>query len=179
MSGNDVAEIIALTHLYAMATDTLRWDLFDRIFTPDLDANCPPNGRWVGLEDFKSKWAAFHEILDGSTHTFTNQQVVVSGDTANMLSYVHVRLWRKMPDGKDWYESGGYYDDKLIRTPAGWRIRARLYGGNWWDGNPRVGGEDFDPSLIPLRHAAKAGDVAFVNALGTGATRSLAETQSA
>jgi hypothetical protein len=165
MRQDDRADIIGVINLYALAVDTVRWDLFDRIFTPDLDADCPPNGHWTGLESFRKMWADFHEPLDGSVHTFTNHNVLVEGDRAHALSYVVVRLMRQQPEGEGWYESGGWYDDKLVRTAQGWRIRARLYGGNWWRGNPAVGGEGFDPGVIPLRQAARGGQIGFLNAL--------------
>lgn len=169
MNGDDTNQIVKVINLYALTVDTQRWELFDQVFTPDVDANCPPNGRWSDLKTLRHHWAAFHEPLDASTHTFTNHQVIVNGDRANALSYVIVRLIRQMPHGENYYESSGWYDDTLIRTAEGWRIRARLYGGNWWHGNPRVGGEGFDPTVMPLRRAAEAGMIAYLNALARNA----------
>jgi hypothetical protein len=165
MNSDDIRDVIGVINLYALTVDTQQWQLFDRVFTPDLDANCPPNGHWTDLKSFTKQWIDFHDPLLCSTHTFTNHNVVVNGDRANALSYVIVRLVKQMPSGESYYESAGWYDDTLVRTPNGWRIRARLYGGNWWHGNPRVGGDGFDPSIIPLRQAAAAGQLSYIKAL--------------
>ena len=165
MSTNDTTEIVNVINLYALAVDATRWDLFERIFTRDVEVNALPNGHWSDLASLRQKWAEFHDPLDGSTHTFTNHNVVVNGAKAHALSYVTVRLMRQMPQGDSFYESGGWYDDQLVRTADGWRIKARTYGGNWWRGNPAVGGQGFDPTLRPLRHAAAAGELTLLKAL--------------
>jgi hypothetical protein len=165
MSTNDTTEIVKVVNLYALAVDTTRWDLFERVFTADVEVNALPNGRWSDLPSLRQKWAEFHDPLDGSTHTFTNHQVIVSGDRAQALSYVTVRLMRQMAQGDSFYECGGWYDDQLVHTANGWRIKARAYGSNWWRGNPRVGGEGFDPTLRPIRLAAAAGEIGYLKAL--------------
>jgi hypothetical protein len=164
MSGDDHNQIVGVINLYALAVDTQRWALFDRVFTPDLQLRTL-NGVWSGLEDMRRFWAAFHEPLHASTHTFTNHQVIVDGDRAHAISYVVVRLMKPMEAGEGFYEAGGWYDDTLVRTPDGWRIAARNYGTNWWRGNPRVGGDDFIPDDTPLKAAAAADDIGYVRAL--------------
>jgi hypothetical protein len=167
VSGDDVSEITGVINLYALAVDTQRWELFDRVFTEDLTVRTP-NGDWSGREQMRRFWAAFHDPLDGSTHTFTNHQVLVRGDRANALSYVIVRLLRPMPEGESYYESAGWYDDTLVRTPQGWRINSRGYGSNWWRGNPRVGGDDFTPDITLLRRAAARNEIEYLKALTAG-----------
>jgi hypothetical protein len=164
MSTIDTTEIVNVINLYALAVDATRWDLFERIFTPDVEVNALPNGRWSDLPSLRQRWAEFHDPLDGSTHTFTNHHVIVSGRTAHALSYVMVRLMRQMAQGESFYECGGWYDDQLVRTADGWRIKARTYGSNWWRGNPAVGGNGFDPTLRPLKRAAAAGEITLLKA---------------
>jgi len=166
MSTNDTTEIVNVINLYALAVDATRWDLFERIFAPDVEVNALPNGHWTDLASLRQKWAEFHDPLDGSTHTFTNHCVAVSGGTARALSYVMVRLMRRMSKGESFYECGGWYDDRLVRTADGWRIRGRTYGSNWWRGNPAVGGDGFDPALRPLRLAAAAGEIELLKTFG-------------
>ncbi len=62
------------------------------------------------------------------------------------MSYVMVRLMRQLAQGENFDECGGWYDDELVETADGWRIKVRAYGSNWWRGNPAVGGNGFDPA---------------------------------
>jgi hypothetical protein len=167
MSGEDRAQITGVINLYALAVDSTQWPLFEKVFTPDVEVRTP-NGTWSGREPLSRHWAAFHDPLDGSTHTFTNHQVLVRGDRANALSYVIVRLMRAVGRGDGWYEAAGWYDDTLERTADGWRISSRNYGTNWWRGDPRVGGEGFAPDQTLLRHAAARGEIRYLKALAEG-----------
>ena len=50
---SDREEIIQLINLYGFAMDTQRWDLFDRIFTEDCDADYGPTSHWTDRARFK------------------------------------------------------------------------------------------------------------------------------
>jgi hypothetical protein len=45
---------------------------------------------------------------------------------------------RRGVDGGDNFVIGGYYEDDLVRTAAGWRIRHRRLVMTWREGNPGV-----------------------------------------
>ena len=162
---NDVRQITNALYTYALAIDTHRYELFDQVFAKDLKADLNPRVYYKTLEEAKSHMKAFHEALDGSQHNITNPQVVVNGDQANSISYVVVRLVK----GKDYFQMGCYYDDTWIRTPEGWRIKTRLCRGNFWEGNPATGGEvapgeNLDPSLHSLKHAAAKNELSYLKA---------------
>jgi hypothetical protein len=172
MSNPDSLDIIGVINLYALAIDTQRWELLDCVFTLDARADYNPASRWSQWSDLatlKRDFAAFHDPLDGSQHTVTNHQVIVDGDHANALSYVVVRLIRKMSEGENFFQMGGWYDDRLVRTRAGWRIKTRVFRGNWWEGNLRIGGgelgERFEPDTTLMRRAAAAGTMEYLDAL--------------
>jgi hypothetical protein len=170
MRSDDTDRIVNLLNLYALTVDTQCWDLFNRVFVPDVDADYGPTARWRGLDSLKRDFALFHSPLDGSQHTVTNHQVIVNDDRANALSYITVRLIRNLPQGgESFWESGGWYDDHLIRTTHGWRIATRVWRGNWSRGNPRVAeaspGSRFDPEMKSLRRAAEEGTISYLNAL--------------
>jgi hypothetical protein len=40
--------------------------------------------------------------------------------------------------GGDNFIVGGYYEDRVVRTPDGWRIAHRLMQQTWTEGNPNV-----------------------------------------
>lgn len=65
---DDRAEIIELINLYGFAVDTQCWDLFDRIFTPDVEADFSASAQWRDLASFKRDFAVFHEPFDSTRH---------------------------------------------------------------------------------------------------------------
>jgi hypothetical protein len=100
----------------------------------------------------------------------SNHQVSVDGDRASAFSYVVARLIRYMPEGGGTFlNSGGWYDDTLVRTPGGWRIKKRICRSSWFEGNPRVletmPGAKFKPDGASLRREADAGALSYLKAL--------------
>jgi hypothetical protein len=164
MYGNDMAEIVNLLNIYALAVDALQWDLLDRVFTPDVRLKYPSGTAWNDLESFKKDFHAAHAPMVTTQHMITNHQVVVNGDQANALSYARARIIRNMPQGAgNWWEVGAWYDDVLVRTPAGWRIKSRDCRANWWEGNIQVSNPAMD--MIFLKQAAASGEMAYLKAL--------------
>jgi hypothetical protein len=136
MHGEDVIEAIGVINLYALAVDTRRWELFDRVFTPDVEADFGPQARWSDLASLKRDFAPAHEGFVATQHITTNHQVLVDGDAANAISYVHARFIRRTPEGGTLTESYGWYDDRLTRTVAGWRINRRVCRGIFASDHP-------------------------------------------
>jgi hypothetical protein len=170
MSDQDAASIIRTLNLYALAMDTQRWDLFDQIFTPDVDADYADPAHWRDLASFKRDFAAYHAPFDSTQHVMMNHLVEVAGDTAHAFVYGTWLLIRRGVEGGDFWQGTGWYDDVLVRTGDGWRIKRRACRVVWWGGNPRVNQPDspdvsFDTSSLVLREEAAAGRVGFVQAL--------------
>lgn len=167
MTDRDEWAIVRVLNLYALVMDTQRWDLFDEIFTSDVDADFGESTHWRNLESFKTDFAAYHASFDATQHIMLNPLVAVSGDTAHAFTYGSWRLMRKGMEGGDFWEGGGWYDDTLVRTAAGWRIRKRTCRVAWWGGNPLVNQPSpdtrFDLRSSSLKAEAQAGRVAFVN----------------
>jgi len=165
MSAEDTNEIINLLNLYALAVDTLQWDLFDRIFLPDVKLEFPGGG-WDDLASYKIDFHDMHAPLYTSQHMVTNHQVVVTGDRANALSYARARLFQTGPEaGSIFFEFGGWYDDVLVRTPSGWRISFRACRGNWLLDHAGMAKELVKQNMTTLRRAAGAGAIAYLQAL--------------
>ena len=165
MNPNDIHEIVNLLNLYAFAVDALQWDLFDQVFTPDVQLDYP-NGRWSDLRSFKEDFAVAHAQLHTTQHMVTNHQVKFAADHANALSYARARLVRTAPEaGGGFFEFGGWYDDILVRTPLGWRIKNRKCRGNWLDGNPTAISPGVRDNLTTIRRAAADGAIAYFEAV--------------
>ena len=169
MPGNDIAEIVNLINFYPIAVDSQRWELFDRIFTPDVEADFGGPAVWRGLAPLKTAFEAIHAPFASTQHATRGHHVIVDGDSATSLSYVHGRFIREMPEGGNMFESSGWYDDALVRTPAGWRIARRGCRTQWWGGNPAVlqtsSDANVEHELASLRAEVRARQVGHFHSL--------------
>ena len=168
----DKADIIEVLNLYAFTLDAHQWDLFDRVFAEDVTADFGPAGAaWAGLADFKRSFAEFHDTLDSHQHTMTGHLVQVDGDRAHAFSYGNWLLGREAAEGGPSWLGTGWYDDELVRTAAGWRIRRRVCRLQSWSGNPLVPepNREHKPDMHPnaLHQFAEAGKIAFLQVIGT------------
>ncbi len=166
---DDIVAITQLINLYGFAMDTQRWELFDRIFTGDVEADFSDSAHWRDLASFKADFAAFHAPFDSTQHCMMNHVVRVHGDSAQAFTYGSWRLIRRAAEGSPLWDGSGWYDDALVRTDDGWRIRHRVCRVVWWIGNPLVNeaipGVKFDLKSIVLRSEAAAGRVGLLAAL--------------
>lgn len=170
MIENDKAAIIEVLNLYAFALDARQWDLFDRVFAEDIEADFGPAGAaWSGLENFKRSFAGFHATLDSHAHTMMGHLVEVDGDTAHAFSYGQWLLVRHAAEGGPTWTGTGWYDDELVRTDRGWRVRRRVCRLLSWTGNPSVPEpqNEHQPDMTPnvLHQFAAAGKIGFLKAL--------------
>jgi hypothetical protein len=168
MHSEDIVAIINVVNLYPVAVDTRRWDLFDEIFTTDIQTDFGGPAAWNDLASLKRDFESVHRPFEATLHVTTNHQVVVNADRANCLSYVHGRFIRKVPEGGNMFESAGWYDDALVRTAAGWRIKKRSCRSVWAGGNPvvlqTVPGISGEQKLDSLSREAAAGTIAYLSA---------------
>ncbi|MFJ8748769.1 nuclear transport factor 2 family protein [Streptomyces sp. NPDC102441] len=170
MINDDKAAIIEALNMYAFALDARQWDLFDLVFTNDVEAVFGPAGAaWIGLDEFKTSFAGFHNSLDSHVHTMMGQLVDVDGDTAHAFSYGTWILVRESAEGGATWTGTGYYDDELVRTDNGWRIKRRVCRLLSWSGNPSVPEPQRehqpDMNANALHRFAEKGDIAFLKAI--------------
>jgi SnoaL-like domain len=170
MSDHDVLSIMSTINLYGLAVDTQRWELFDRIFSDDVDADFGTS-RWRDLASFKRDFAAFHDPFSSTQHAMMNHLVNVDGDVAQAFTYGSWRLIRKGIEGRDFWEGTGWYDDELLRSKERWLIKRRTCRIVWWDGNPlaqeTIPGVRFKLESSVLRREGDAGRVGFLNAISS------------
>ena len=65
---SDFVAITQLVNVYGLAVDSPRWELFDRIFATDVDADYGATSPWTDREQFKADFAAFHDPFDSTQH---------------------------------------------------------------------------------------------------------------
>ena len=67
------------------------------------------------------------------------------------------------------WDGSGWYDDVLVRTNDGWRIKHRICRIVWWVGNPQVNetipGVKFELDTTVLRREGEAGRVRYLSAI--------------
>jgi hypothetical protein len=167
---SDRNDIIQLINLYGLAMDTQAWDLFDRIFTPDCDADYGATSHWHDRASFKRDFGAFHTLFDATQHVMTNHLVRVVGDKANSHTYGAWRLIRHAAGDPPVWDGTGYYDDTWVRGQQGWRIAKRVCRVVFWTGNPRVQTPmeeiEFQLDLVSLKTERAEGRLDYLKAIG-------------
>jgi hypothetical protein len=124
----DKLEIQELLTRYATAVDTRDWDLFTQCFTADATIDYTAAGGIEGTLPVVRAWLA--EVLAGfvmTQHLVTNFHIRLDGDVAECRSSLFNPMG--MSDGEGGvvvFLEGGYYYDRLVRTPEGWRIQRRV-----------------------------------------------------
>jgi hypothetical protein len=168
-TNSDVVAITQLLNLYGLAVDAQRWELFDRIFATDVDADYGASSRWTDSEHFKADFAAFHAPFDSTQHTMSTHVIHVDGERARSFCNGGWRLVRNAAGDNPLWDGTGWYDDTLLRTPDGWRITRRVCRITWWTGNPVVNetihGVKFELTTTVLRLEADAARVGILAAV--------------
>ena len=67
-------------------------------------------------------------------HLMGNHMIAVDGETATAKSAVRAMHRKKPEHGGDTYNMIGWYDDKLVKTADGWRIKERILNIDWEEG---------------------------------------------
>lgn len=138
MNSSDAFDIINTVNYYPLAVDSLRFELFDEIFTEDCFVDFGGPAQWTDRNALKRDFDAIHRPYQATQHTTANHRIELAGDRANCFSYVHACFVREVEQGPNMFEARGWYDDQLVRTPSGWRIARRVNRTLWSGGNQLV-----------------------------------------
>lgn len=136
----DRAAITDVQVQYAMALDARDWESLRRCFTPDAVAAYGDLGTFEGYDAIEALCRTALSPLTRSQHLLGNHVAVVDGDGATAQCYFQAQHVKTGTDGGDNYLIAGRYEDRLVRTPDGWRISHRLLETWWTDGNAAVVG---------------------------------------
>jgi 3-phenylpropionate/cinnamic acid dioxygenase small subunit len=134
----DKQEITEICYRYGLALDTRDWAALAGLFTPDADAyymDMPPARGYQAIEDTCRTALA---PMSATQHLISNVVVRLDGDRAESTCYLQAQHVKPGTPGGDNFIIAGRYDDQLVRTPQGWRIRERRLQAMWTDGNPAV-----------------------------------------
>jgi hypothetical protein len=121
---------------YTVAIDTKDWALLDTCFTPDAHLDYTSAGGVAG--DYPKVRAWLEKALAPfavTVHAISNSVVEIEGDEASARTYVHNPMAFPNPDGSlHIFTVGAHYNDKLVWTDQGWRIRERIEETAFMDG---------------------------------------------
>ena len=124
-ANSDAEDIRNVLNLYALAIDTQDWNLFDEVFTPDIVGDYPGH-TWTDREALKRDLAAQLLPFEATQHLMTIMRLTIQGDVAEAITYGQWLMIRKLGGSpSDEWRGLGWYEDEVVRTAAGWRIRKR------------------------------------------------------
>lgn len=133
----DRQAIAELCIRYTFALDAKDWALLASCFGPD-PVFVHPGGRLEGFEAILGRTSAALDPLDATQHLLGNIDVAIDGATGRATTYFHAQHVRAGTPGGDLYVIAGRYEDAVVRTDAGWRIRERVQSYLWRSGNRAV-----------------------------------------
>jgi SnoaL-like domain len=122
----DEQEIIAVLTRYASGIDRRDWRLFDSCFTADARTDYGAFGQWSSAAQITAFMQQAHAAMGPTLHRLSNFVIAAPGAGAIARSYVDALLMPG-PAGGEVHRGIGYYDDELIKTAQGWRIKVRRF----------------------------------------------------
>lgn len=131
----DIGDVLAR---YSTALDAKDWGLLAQVFTTGAECDYGSLGSPRGVEEITDLVRSAIGDLDATQHLLGNLRVTVDGDTATADCYLVAQHVRAAAPGGDHYLLGGRYNDRLLRTPEGWRITSRTLHRMWATGNRDV-----------------------------------------
>ena len=137
----DIEELIAraqiddLLDAYALAIDKRDWQLLESLFSEDADLDYTSSGGPHGARDEVLGWLqASLPAVTLTQHILTNRRVTVHGDTAEARTELFNPLLFRSGEQTQLVLLGGVYEDRLLRTEAGWQITERVHRTSWTAG---------------------------------------------
>jgi SnoaL-like domain len=120
LTNQDIVEIQQLLALYGHAADSPSQDLFEKVFSRDAVFRSGATGlSYEGLAAIQA-WFAQGKPPHPPAHQTTNVYAYVDGDTVRVKSkFLAINPRTGLPRVGD-------YNDVLVKTHDGWRIRERV-----------------------------------------------------
>ena len=130
---DDYRAIIELTSVYCFALDEKDFETLRDVFLPDASAQLGSSSQ-DGIDEIIDRISGTLDRFDGSHHMVSTHQIEIDGDTATCRCYLQAQHMRPAGEEPPLRTVGGRYDDRLVRTPGGWRIAHRTLTSMWRSG---------------------------------------------
>lgn len=142
MQFDDYHEIVRRRYEYALSIDTRDWALHRSIFTDEIHMDFSSYSGQPGSSMSADAWVSglkpLFTGLQATQHVMTNPIVDVDGDAARLRMYMKAEHFLNNDSGSFDFAIGGYYDDRLVRTDAGWKISSVTLNVFWSRGNRHI-----------------------------------------
>jgi 3-phenylpropionate/cinnamic acid dioxygenase small subunit len=149
LKAEDRAEIADLINRYAHICDSRSFEALRDCFTPDARAEYSGVALEPGVEHIIAHMAPLADVIV-TQHVVGSIAIELDGDGATAQSYTVVHFVRPDAGGHEVVHRGLRYDDRLVRTAAGWRIYERMHRVLW---------STIDPTEWPVpKYVAPSGD---------------------
>jgi ketosteroid isomerase-like protein len=125
LSLQDERDVSAVILRYADAMDRRDWVRFATCFAEDFSADYGVGAQWSSGAAITAAMEEVYRDLGEALHRITNIVITKTGTDVYARSYIDGLSMRK--DGTVAIRAEGYYDDVLIRTHDGWKIRRRRF----------------------------------------------------
>jgi 3-phenylpropionate/cinnamic acid dioxygenase small subunit len=124
----DRQEIDDLLIRYATAVDTKDWDLYETCFMEDAFIDYESAGGIKGkLPEIRAWLEKTLAMFPMTQHVVCNRVIEIDGTRAKARSVFYNPMGLPQEDAANLlFFDGGYYNDQLIKTDAGWKIRERI-----------------------------------------------------
>lgn len=122
--GSDERAIVELTRAYGRALDDRRYEQLRDVFTADATAALGGSLQ-VGVDQIIDRVSSALAVFDRCEHHLDDHRIEVTGDAAAARCSVRALHMRAAAETPPVYTVVGTYQDRLVRTDAGWRIAHR------------------------------------------------------
>jgi SnoaL-like domain len=128
----DHYEIQRLLTRYGVAIDTRQWEQLNDLFSEDARLDYSSSGAPAGtLPEIVAWMSSFLPQFLMNQHMTLNSYIQIDGDTATGRTYF-LNPNSFLVDGEPRLITvGGFYVDRFVRTPDGWRICERVQETAW------------------------------------------------
>jgi 3-phenylpropionate/cinnamic acid dioxygenase small subunit len=135
----DRIEIEELLVRYSRAIDSKDFDTLEELFTSDATFDGGSLGCPTGAPQIRAMIEGTLTGLDSTQHLVGKSLIEIDGDEAEVRTYLFSQHIRESTPGPiKHYALGGEYADRVVRTPAGWRIAYRRLDRMWKEGDRAV-----------------------------------------
>ena len=127
----DRMEITDTSLRYASGVDQRDRDLYRSCFTDEIEVDMSSMGMGEPMNMPADDWVSQALMLVGmyqsTQHIITNHVITIEGDEATCVAYVQAQHYN--PDNM--MTVGGFYTNRLLRTPEGWKIMKLKLTSTW------------------------------------------------
>ncbi|BDZ48590.1 hypothetical protein GCM10025867_08310 [Frondihabitans sucicola] len=141
---SDRSEILDLLATYAFGLDRRDFSAVASVFTDDAVVENTFDAYMPEADSFSSLTVGGSAVADGARELFNSldaTQHLLGAQTVDLTeagAHASTQIVAHHHRGTNFYNTGGTYEDDLIRTADGWRISGRVLRITWTNGSADI-----------------------------------------